>query len=148
MSKRRKQKQQNNRTLLIGVVVAALLLAVAGIALLGGGPETAQAGEAVALLSPDQYEQQFLDANQGHLLLDVRTAEEFNSGHIPGAVNIPVESLANRLSEVPGDQPVVVYCRSGNRSATAADILSEAGYSSIYDMGGIITWVEQGRPIQ
>jgi rhodanese-related sulfurtransferase len=82
------------------------------------------------------------------LLLDVRTPEEFNSGHIAGAVNIAVEQLSERLSEVPQDKPVVLYCRSGNRSGQAAQILERAGYTQIYDLGGIITWQQQGFPVE
>jgi len=63
-------------------------------------------------------------------------------------VNISVDQLAQRLSEIPKDKPVVLYCRSGNRSNQAAQILERAGYSQIYDLGGIITWAQQGYPIQ
>ena len=87
-------------------------------------------------------------ANSDHLLLDVRTPQEFASGHIPGAVNIAVEELAQRLSEVPQDTPVVLYCRSGNRSGQAAQILDRAGYTDIYDLGGITTWAQQGYPVE
>lgn len=97
-------------------------------------------------LSPAAYQAQFMDAP--HLLIDVRTAEEFASGHIPGAVNIPVDALQRRLNEVPGDEPVVVYCRSGNRSAQASQILAQAGYSDIYDLGGINAWAAQGLPVE
>ena len=149
MAKRHKHKQQkSNINIIVGVVLTALILVAAVVFLTGDDAESATDGQIVALMSPDEYEQQFLEPAAGHLLLDVRTPEEFNSGHIPGAVNISVESLSSRLSEVPDDQPIVVYCRSGNRSATASQILADAGYSEVYDMGGIITWVDQGRPIQ
>ncbi|MEL7435713.1 MAG: rhodanese-like domain-containing protein, partial [Chloroflexota bacterium] len=82
------------------------------------------------------------------ILIDVRTAQEFNSGHIAGAINIPVDQIANRLSEIPADIPVVVYCRSGNRSAQAANILNQNDYSEIYDLGSIIQWQSAGYPIQ
>lgn len=98
-------------------------------------------------ITPADYQTQF-GAGADHLLLDVRTPEEFNSGHIPGAVNISVDQLAQRLSEVPQDKPVVLYCRSGNRSNQAAQILDRAGYTQIYDLGGIITWQQQGYPIE
>lgn len=102
----------------------------------------------IAKISPQQYVSDFENATRPHLLLDVRTPEEFASGHIAGAVNISVESLASRLSEVPQDQPVVVYCRSGNRSATASQILSNAGYTGIYDLGGINAWQSAGLPVE
>lgn len=98
-------------------------------------------------ISPAEYQSQFgVDAD--HILLDVRTPEEFASGHIPGAVNIAVDQLPQRLSEVPQDRPVVVYCHSGNRSGQAAQILDRTGYAQIYDLGGIVTWAQQGFPVQ
>jgi rhodanese-related sulfurtransferase len=98
------------------------------------------------LISPVEYVTNF-DDPASHLLIDVRTLEEFASGHIEGSVNIPVEEMPGRLDEIPGDAPVVVYCRSGNRSAAAARILTEAGYAPVYDLGGIQDWVAEGLPI-
>ncbi|MFN3980858.1 MAG: rhodanese-like domain-containing protein [Caldilinea sp.] len=98
-------------------------------------------------IAPADYQAKF-GANVEHVLLDVRTPQEFASGHIPGAINISIDELTGRLSEVPQDKPVVLYCRSGNRSNQAAQILDRAGYTQIYDLGGIINWVQQGYPIQ
>lgn len=100
-----------------------------------------------AKITPAEYQARF-GAHADHILIDVRTPEEFASGHIPGAVNISVDELAQRLNEIPQDKPVVLYCRSGNRSNQAAQILERAGYTQIYDLGGIITWVQQGYPVQ
>lgn len=77
----------------------------------------------------------------GATLLDVRTPEEFASGHIDGALLVPVDELEGRLTEVSRDRPVVVYCRSGGRSARAASILGEAGYE-VHDLGGMSSWDE------
>jgi phage shock protein E len=72
-------------------------------------------------------------------LLDVRGAEEFAAGHLKGAVNLPVQELAARLTELgPKDRPVAVYCRSGRRSAVATQLLRDAGFSSATDLGGLI----------
>ncbi len=60
------------------------------------------------------------------LVLDVRTPEEFNQGHVPGALLIPVQELKNRLGEIPADRPVLVVCRTGRRAQAAYDILAEA----------------------
>ena len=98
-------------------------------------------------ITPLEYKDQFVDGTT-HLLIDVRTPEEYSSGHIQNAVNISVETLGTRLDEVPRDTPVVVYCRSGNRSAIATQILVNGGYRPIYDLGGIQDWVAQGLPIQ
>jgi phage shock protein E len=73
---------------------------------------------------------------QGATLLDVRTSEEFASGHLDGAVLIPVSDLAVRMGELPRDRPVVVYCRSGRRSAAAADQLRSAGFR-VHDVGAM-----------
>lgn len=98
------------------------------------------------LINPVEYIADFEDP-ASHLLIDVRTPEEFTSGHIEGAVNIPVEEMPGRLEEIPGDAPIVVYCRSGNRSAAAARILTDAGYAPVYDLGGIQDWVVEGLPV-
>jgi phage shock protein E len=77
----------------------------------------------------------------GALLLDVRTQEEFALRHIEGALNIPVQQLDRRIGELgTKDRPVVVYCRSGRRSAHAARMLQEAGYTSVHDLGGMNRW--------
>ena len=76
----------------------------------------------------------------GALLLDVRTPSEFQSGHVPGAKNIPVQELSARLSELPlKSTPIVVYCRSGARSAAAANTLRSAGYVA-HDLGAMSNW--------
>ncbi len=75
----------------------------------------------------------------GAFLLDVRTPEEFAEGHIEGATNIPVQELETRMSEVPESASVVVYCRSGNRSAKAAVMLKDAGHQ-VHDLGPMSAW--------
>lgn len=76
----------------------------------------------------------------GALLLDVRTTDEYAAQHVPGAKNIPVDQLAARLGDLgPTSRPIVVYCRSGARSARAAGILRQAGYD-VHDIGGIHGW--------
>lgn len=77
--------------------------------------------------------------SQGATLLDVRTDGEWSEGHLPGAVHVPVQELEARMSEVPRDHPVVVYCLSGGRSARAAGMLSAAGYDT-YDLGAMASW--------
>ncbi len=129
-------------------IIAFIFLAGIGL-LLTACSSTAVVETPIAvsqLIRPSEYQEVFADP-ESHLLIDVRTPEEFNAGHIAGAVNIPVESLASRLDEVPANEPIVVYCRSGNRSATAAGILTGAGYKPVYDLGGILDWVEQGNPV-
>lgn len=78
---------------------------------------------------------------RGALLVDVRTPEEFASGHIPGAVNIPVQALGGRMGELGAkDQSLVLYCRSGARSGHAATMLREAGFTAVHDLGPMSAW--------
>lgn len=77
---------------------------------------------------------------EGALLLDVRSPEEFASGRLPDAVNIPVEELKSRLGELEAKRPIVVYCRSGRRSAKAAELLKSAGFQQVHDLGPMSAW--------
>jgi phage shock protein E len=77
---------------------------------------------------------------EGALLLDVRTPQEFASKHVQGATNIPVQELSQRLKELPKNtKTVVVYCKSGGRSASAASVLRNAGYT-VCDLGAMSNW--------
>lgn len=94
-----------------------------------------------------EYQERFVAGEQPHTLVDVRTAEEFRGGHIPHAINISVQDLNARLNKIPKDRPVIVYCRSGSRSSHAAHLLLSAGYSEVYDLGGLSDWTRQGLPL-
>lgn len=76
----------------------------------------------------------------GAQLLDVRTEAEFRAGAIPAAKNIPVQSLSTRLGELDRARPVVVYCASGMRSASAASLLRKNGFSEVHDLGPASAW--------
>ncbi|MCG9479751.1 MAG: rhodanese-like domain-containing protein [Actinomycetia bacterium] len=82
-----------------------------------------------------------------YFLLDVRTQEEYDYGHLEGAYLVPVNELDQRLDELPQNKPIVVYCRSGNRSARAAEILINNDFKEVYDMGGIRDWIAKDYPI-
>lgn len=73
---------------------------------------------------------------EGAIILDVRTPQEFNSGHIKGSINIPVQSLSSQLKKIKKDKPVITCCASGMRSATAASVLKSAGFTEVYNGGG------------
>ena len=85
---------------------------------------------------------EMMAVNDGHVVVDVRRADEYASGHIPGAILIPNESIGTeKPDQLPDkDQIILVYCRSGNRSKQAAQKLADMGYTSIYEFGGINTW--------
>lgn len=77
----------------------------------------------------------------GAVLLDVRSPAEFSRGHVEGARNIPVQELASKIKEVGAfEDPVVIYCQSGIRSATAMRMLEGAGYTKLYDLGSMSSW--------
>ncbi len=73
----------------------------------------------------------------GAFLVDVRTPEEFESGHVTASVNIPLDQVAERLDEFEGEDHIVVFCRSGNRSAMAKAILAQNGFANVTNGG---TW--------
>lgn len=83
-----------------------------------------------------------MDDTEGYLLLDVRTQEEYDEGHIPGAVVLPhTEVEARAEAELPDkEQVILVYCRSGRRSKLAAQALAELGYTNVKEFGGILDW--------
>lgn len=83
-----------------------------------------------------------MDSEEGYIILDVRTREEYDEGHIPGAILIPNTEIEAKAEEVLTDknQLILVYCRSGRRSKLAAQALAELGYTNIREFGGIIDW--------
>ena len=85
---------------------------------------------------------QIMEENENYIILDVRTLEEYNQGHIPNAICIPNEtidkSVVNKLPDK--NQMILVYCRSGNRSKQAAEKLKKLGYTNLIEFGGIIDW--------
>ncbi len=85
---------------------------------------------------------EIMDSETGYIILDVRTQEEFDEGHIPGAVLIPDYEIEEKAQDVIPDKDalILVYCRSGRRSKLAAEKLVALGYTNIKEFGGIIDW--------
>ena len=83
-----------------------------------------------------------MDSESGYIIIDARTQEEYDQGHIPGAILIPEYEIADRAEkELPDkDQLILVYCRSGRRSKIAAEELAKLGYANVKEFGGIIDW--------
>ena len=83
-----------------------------------------------------------MDRESGYVIIDARTQEEYNQGHIPRAIMIPEYEIADRAEkELPDkDQLILVYCRSGRRSKIAAEVLVKLGYTNVKEFGGIIDW--------
>ncbi len=104
---------------------------------------------------------ELVSAGEGHLLLaeppadlvvlDVRTPEEFAESHLAGAININVEGTGfeDAVGAIDEDVPVVVYCRTGRRSANAIRIMQDLGFTELYDLdGGIVDWIHAGLPTE
>ena len=80
--------------------------------------------------------------DDGHVIVDVRREDEYNAGHIPGAIRVTNEEIGDTMpEELPDlDQVILVYCRSGRRSKEASEKLAKIGYTNVYEFGGIIDW--------
>ena len=94
-----------------------------------------------ALISPESV-LYIMETDEKALLIDVRSQEEYDNGHIPGSICIPVSQLIEQKAEMLPDKNVViiVYCQAGSRSQQAYEILIELGYTTVYNMGGIVNW--------
>ncbi len=105
------------------------------------GCSTQSAANGYQQISTDQAVS-LMEEESGYIILDVRTSEEYNEKHIPGAVNIPNEVIGtDELSQLPDkEQLILVYCRSGNRSKQASEKLAELGYTNVKEFGGINDW--------
>ena len=124
------------KKLLLPILLLTLVLAACG-----GSTDTTTMATTVSVDEAyDLYQ-------EGVFFLDVRSPEEWNDFHAPNSTLIPLDQLPNRLDELPNDQPIIVVCRSGNRSQAGRDILLEAGFSDVASMsGGLTEWVSQGYP--
>jgi len=125
--------------------VALAVAAIASVGLLAG---CSSSNEATKKVDPVEFSE--VIAQPGVIILDVRTPEEFNAGHIENAININLEGsdFASEVSKLDKDATVAVYCRSGNRSGVATEQMAELGFTDMYDMqGGIIDWEAAGGPV-
>ena len=136
---------------IISVLLCILLTACgddSSIGIIGGadGPTSiivAEKGEKA------MYEQitaedakKIMDSGEEHIILDTREQDEFDEGHIPGAILIPYTEIENKAEEMLPDKDklILVYCRSGRRSKIAAESLAKLGYTNVKEFGGIIDW--------
>lgn len=135
-------KKRSNLSLFIVMLLFAFNASACGMGEHVGGYENSDVNHAhthwkVGAASPIPF-----------LFLDVRTPGEYSEGHIQGSVLIPVQELAERLSEVPKDKRVYVYCHAGVRSVRASNMLVAAGFTNIENVdGGIEAWKRAGYPV-
>ena len=126
---------------IILVFLAAVLCVVTGCSSSGQKAGSDDTAESYTKITQDEA-REMMAKDDGHIVVDVRRQEEYDAGHIPGAVLIPNESIGTeRPEQLPDpDQIILIYCRSGNRSKQAAQKLCDLGYTNIYEFGGINTW--------
>ena len=119
-----------------------LLLLLTVVLLTACGQTNGKEQEAMYVNITAQEAKTIMDIEEDYIILDVRTLEEYDQGHIPGAIVISHEEIAEKAEEVltDKDQLILVYCRSGRRSKIAAEALVELGYTNIREFGGIIDW--------
>jgi rhodanese-related sulfurtransferase len=84
---------------------------------------------------------------EGAFLLDVRTYEEYETAHVPGAVLVPMREIPDRVDELPAGTPLVVICQTGARSQRVCEFLGEDGWDVANVAGGTADWVDSGRPV-
>ena len=128
-------------------IILIIVIFLTGIVWLTGCSKLLSKKETIPITAEKVYEI-FKTQKDNYIILDVRTKEEFDSGHLDSAVLIPVDDLGARYGEIIKNKPVIIYCKSGIRSAKAAVILVNNGFSTVYDMtGGIDAWKSKGYPV-
>ena len=129
---------------LFWIVLAAVLLTACGQNREETKPteETPNTQEAVYMNITAQEAKEIMDREEGYVILDTRAQEEYDDGHIPGAILIPHDEILQKAESLltDKDQLILVYCRSGRRSKLAAEDLQKLGYTNIKEFGGIIDW--------
>lgn len=138
------KKVQTGAWALLAIAAGLVVIVIAAALLNQSAP-----ADTAALPAEISVAQAYAKYQDGVLLLDVRTQEEWDEYHAPDTAFIPLDELPNRLAELPKDQEIVVVCRSGNRSQAGRDILLEAGFANVTSMaGGLSAWRSAGYPIE
>ena len=106
------------------------------------GQQNKESQEAKYMNITAQEAKEIMDTQEGYVILDARTQEEYDQGHIPGAIVISYDEILEKADQVLKDknQLILVYCRSGRRSKLASEDLIKLGYTNIKEFGGIIDW--------
>lgn len=122
------------------VLMLFVMLFTAALPIAGAETPAMQA-KGYTTISAEQAKE-LMDTEMDYILLDVRTQQEFDEGHLPGAVLLPNEDIVNASPELLPDkeQLILIYCRSGNRSKQASEKLAALGYLNLFEIGGILDW--------
>ena len=132
--------------------IPPLLLAVLGITLacacLGSDPDREKPGSKVIHPAEAAIMIKEMRDDPGFVIIDVRTADEFARGHIPGAINIDAATILEQIERLDPDGTYLIYCRRGMRSAGVHKLMDEAGFREVYEIeGGISAWQAAGMPV-
>ncbi len=135
------------RFLILSLVILALVLAACGGSDDSDSKKSGASGSFQTITVNEAHDQ--LQANPDAIFVDVRTAEEYATGHAEGTRLIPVDEIGDRaLDELPKDKDIYVICRSGNRSKSASETLVSLGYEHVYNVdGGTNAWSSAGLPM-
>lgn len=126
-----------------------LLMMLMALSLVLGACAESETAQATGLIDSDRAEQ-LIESVDDLVVLDVRTPEEFAAGTLPGAILVDINgpSFTDEVSQLDTDLPYLVYCRSGNRSAAAVEIMEDLGFGEIYELAnGVQAWVASGRQL-
>ena len=120
---------EKNKNIIFAFIIIILIVAVVVVMSLSGTSNS-------VIQLPNSTEISEIIKNKNITIIDVRTAEEYKTGHVEGAINIPYDEIENEVN-YDKEQAIAVYCRTGVRSSEAAKTLEKMGYTKIYDLGGI-----------
>lgn len=130
----------------VTLIIVAVVVAFLGIGIVVGNNGSNESNSESVLASQNNFSQIESEINNGSAsLIDVRTVQEYNAGYIKGAENFTLQSIeAGSLPDLPKEEKIYVYCRSGNRSAEAKSLLEGAGFTNVIDLGGYQDVVDLG----
>ena len=144
--RKRQSRWKNSRPWFAVGGALVVVVAVIGLLVFFSTRSSLPDGSAI---SPQEFKQA-IDAQANITIVDVRSVEEYNSGHIKNSILLPLDTLASKAAEALHDksQPLYVYCRTGHRSAQAVSFLQQQGYTNVHSLsGGITAWQNSGYPV-
>lgn len=121
-------------------VILGLLIIIAGAIFAMSCNSTSNNSAGEDYTKPDALKALIESKDAQYILIDVRTKEEFDAGHIPGSINIPYDVISRNLPTTNKDAEIILYCRSGRRSGIAQKTLQGLGYTKVTDFGGVSNW--------
>lgn len=132
-------------------MTGSLLALMMAISVFAAACSSGNATQTIELVSPGKAAEVIAENPDGLVVLDIRTPEEFNEARLADAIMVDyyAADFADQIDRLDKNVPYVLYCRTGNRTADAAALMEELGFSEVYEIdGGIVNWYEQGYPVE